>query len=99
VTALTFENAYSVVHVDSAETVITKCLLIATGADYRRLTAEGCAPVRSNASPPPRRGRNGRQIRSRVLEGHVNERVTIGAKRQAEVSSNSLNDSIGRRHP
>ena len=42
VTSLTFENSYSVLHVDGGETVIAKCVLIATGADYRRLTAEGC---------------------------------------------------------
>jgi thioredoxin reductase (NADPH) len=42
VTGLTFENAYPVLHLDSGETVTTKCLLIATGADYRRLSAEGC---------------------------------------------------------
>ena len=42
VTSLTFDNAYSVLHLDTGETVSAKCLLIATGADYRRLTAEGC---------------------------------------------------------
>jgi thioredoxin reductase (NADPH) len=44
VTSLTFENSYPVVHVDGGETVTAKCVLIATGADYRRLTAEGCEP-------------------------------------------------------
>jgi thioredoxin reductase (NADPH) len=42
VTGLTFENRYHVLHLDTGETVTAKCLLIATGADYRRLTAEGC---------------------------------------------------------
>jgi len=42
VTGLTFDNAYAVLHVDGGETVSAKCLLIATGADYRRLEAEGC---------------------------------------------------------
>lgn len=42
VTSLTFENSYPVLHLDGGETVIAKCVLIATGADYRRLTAEGC---------------------------------------------------------
>ena len=42
VTSLTFDNAYAVLHLDTGETVSAKCLLIATGADYRRLTAEGC---------------------------------------------------------
>jgi thioredoxin reductase (NADPH) len=43
VTGLSWENAYSVLQLDSGETVTTKCLLIATGADYRRLEVEGCA--------------------------------------------------------
>ena len=42
VTSLTFDNAYPLLHLDTGETVSAKCLLIATGADYRRLTAEGC---------------------------------------------------------
>jgi thioredoxin reductase (NADPH) len=41
-TNLTFENAYPVLHLETGETVSAKCLLIATGADYRRLVAEGC---------------------------------------------------------
>jgi thioredoxin reductase (NADPH) len=41
-TALTFDRAYPVVRLDTGETVVAKCLLIATGADYRRLAAEGC---------------------------------------------------------
>ena len=44
VTSLTFENAYPVLHLDGGETVTAKCVLIATGAEYRRLTAEGCEP-------------------------------------------------------
>ena len=39
---LTFDNAYPVLRLDDDETVTAKCLLIATGADYRRLVAEGC---------------------------------------------------------
>ena len=31
-------------HLDGGETVTAKCVLIATGAEYRRLTAEGCEP-------------------------------------------------------
>ena len=38
---LAFENAYTVVHMDEDRTVTAKCLLIATGADYRRLGVEG----------------------------------------------------------
>src|SRR6266481_3331329 len=41
VTRLEFENAYTIVQLDGGETVTAKCLLIATGADYRRLGVEG----------------------------------------------------------
>jgi thioredoxin reductase (NADPH) len=41
VSRLAFENAYTIVHLDGGETVTAKCLLIATGADYRRLGVEG----------------------------------------------------------
>jgi thioredoxin reductase (NADPH) len=41
VNRLAFENAYTIVQVDGGETVTAKCLLIATGADYRRLSVEG----------------------------------------------------------
>jgi thioredoxin reductase (NADPH) len=41
VTRLAFENLYTVVHMDGDETVTAKCLLIATGADYRRLGVDG----------------------------------------------------------
>jgi thioredoxin reductase (NADPH) len=39
---LTFENLYPVLHLEGGETVTGKCLLIATGADYRLLNVEGC---------------------------------------------------------
>ena len=42
VVRLTCVNGYPVLHLDSGETVTAKCLLIATGADYRQLAAEGC---------------------------------------------------------
>jgi thioredoxin reductase (NADPH) len=42
VAGLKFENAYSILELDSGETVTAKCLLIATGADYRRLNIDGC---------------------------------------------------------
>jgi thioredoxin reductase (NADPH) len=42
VNKLTFANAYTIVHLDGGETVTAKCLLIATGANYRRLGVEGC---------------------------------------------------------
>jgi thioredoxin reductase (NADPH) len=41
VSRLAFENAYTMVQLDGGETVTAKCLLIATGADYRRLGVEG----------------------------------------------------------
>ncbi len=43
VEGLTFENEYPVVHINGGDKVTGKCLLIATGADYRLLGAEGCA--------------------------------------------------------
>jgi thioredoxin reductase (NADPH) len=42
VTALQFDNAYPVLQLDSGETITAKCLLIATGADYRLLGVDGC---------------------------------------------------------
>jgi thioredoxin reductase (NADPH) len=41
VITLAFDNSYAVLRLDG-ETVVTKCLLIATGADYRRLNVDGC---------------------------------------------------------
>jgi thioredoxin reductase (NADPH) len=43
VVSLTFDNAYSVLTMEGGETLVAKCLLIATGAEYRRLDVEGCA--------------------------------------------------------
>ena len=40
VTKLTFDKAYSVLELEGGETVVAKCLLIATGAEYRRLEIE-----------------------------------------------------------
>ncbi len=45
VTRLTFDDGYAVLHLDGGEAVTSKCLLIATGADYRRLGVEGCEPL------------------------------------------------------
>ena len=42
VTGLMFESRYPVVSLDDGTTVTAKCLLIATGADYRRLVGAGC---------------------------------------------------------
>ncbi|MFI5386953.1 MAG: FAD-dependent oxidoreductase [Fimbriimonadales bacterium] len=42
VISLTFENTYAVLHIDGVDQVTARCLLIATGADYRLLSAEGC---------------------------------------------------------
>ncbi len=41
-TSLTFKNGYSILQMDGAGTITAKCLLIATGAQYRRLDVEGC---------------------------------------------------------
>ncbi len=38
---LTFEQSYAGAQLDGKKTITAKCLLIATGADYRRLSAEG----------------------------------------------------------
>jgi thioredoxin reductase (NADPH) len=43
VTSVTFNGGYSVVSLEGGESLVTKCLLVATGADYRRLDVEGCA--------------------------------------------------------
>jgi thioredoxin reductase (NADPH) len=42
VVGLSFDNAYAVLAVEGGQTVVAKCLLIATGADYRKLDVEGC---------------------------------------------------------
>jgi thioredoxin reductase (NADPH) len=42
VAGLTFDKKYPVVRLSNGETVVAKCLLIASGIDYRRLDAEGC---------------------------------------------------------
>lgn len=39
---LSFDSRYAVLEDDAGETTSAKCLLIASGADYRRLEAEGC---------------------------------------------------------
>lgn len=39
---LTFDKVYSVIGLEGGETVVAKCLLIASGAEYRRLGVEGC---------------------------------------------------------
>ncbi|HWY86201.1 MAG TPA: FAD-dependent oxidoreductase [Gemmataceae bacterium] len=42
VAGLAFDQAYLVVNLENGESVTAKCLLIATGAEYRRLGVEGC---------------------------------------------------------
>ena len=39
---LTLEGQYPTLHIDGGERLTAKCVLIASGADYRRLPAEGC---------------------------------------------------------
>jgi thioredoxin reductase (NADPH) len=48
VVGLEFEDGYPMVQLDGGETVAAKCLLIATGAEYRRLPAEGCERYEGN---------------------------------------------------
>jgi thioredoxin reductase (NADPH) len=43
VTGLAFENGYALLTIDSGQTVAARTLLIASGADYLKLPAEGCA--------------------------------------------------------
>jgi thioredoxin reductase (NADPH) len=43
VVQLGFDKAYSVLDLEGGETVVAKCLLITTGAEYRRLGVDGCA--------------------------------------------------------
>jgi thioredoxin reductase (NADPH) len=54
VNQLTFANAYTIVHLDGGETVTAKCLLIATGANYRRLGVEGAKDSKGRESTTPR---------------------------------------------
>jgi thioredoxin reductase (NADPH) len=41
-TCLAFEHGYAILDRGGAETITAKCLLIATGAQYRKLDVEGC---------------------------------------------------------
>jgi len=43
VTKLTFDKAYSVLELEDGGNVVAKCLLIAAGAEYRRLEVENCS--------------------------------------------------------
>ncbi len=43
VVGLTFEHGYPILRLDTGETVTARSVLIATGADYRRLDVEGCS--------------------------------------------------------
>lgn len=42
-TRVSFENRYAIVDADGGDPITAKCLLIATGAQYRRLEADGVA--------------------------------------------------------
>lgn len=48
VISLSFDQAYSVLGLEGGETVVAKCLLIASGAEYRRLGVEGCERFEGN---------------------------------------------------
>jgi thioredoxin reductase (NADPH) len=43
VTGLAFDGKFPVLSLDEGDPIVAKCLLIATGADYRRLPVDGCA--------------------------------------------------------
>ena len=78
VTGVTFNGGYSVIALDDGETVVAKCLLVATGADYRRLEVDGLRTLRRQrrvlrrdaergaAVPGRRRRRRGRRQLRRV---------------------------------
>ena len=42
-TKLTFDKAYCILELEGGENIVAKCLLIATGAEYRRLEVEHCS--------------------------------------------------------
>ena len=42
VRTVSFDDGYAVLQLDTDEKIVAKCVLIATGADYRRLGVEGC---------------------------------------------------------
>ncbi len=48
VARLAFDTQYTTVENDAGEATSTKCLLIANGADYRKLEAEGCERFEGN---------------------------------------------------
>lgn len=39
---VSFENGYSIIDLENGEQITAKCMVIATGAQYRKLDAEGC---------------------------------------------------------
>jgi thioredoxin reductase (NADPH) len=41
-TRMTFDGGHAVLHIDGGEALLARCVLIAAGADYRRLGVEGC---------------------------------------------------------
>ena len=43
VTSLGFDNGYALLNVETGESLSAKCLLVASGAEYMRLEAEGCS--------------------------------------------------------
>ncbi|WZP00525.1 FAD-dependent oxidoreductase [Isosphaeraceae bacterium EP7] len=45
VVGLTFDGPYPLLQLEGGETVAAKCMLIATGAEYRKLGVVGCEPM------------------------------------------------------
>jgi thioredoxin reductase (NADPH) len=67
VASLSFDGRYPVLSLEDGETILTKCLLIATGAQYRRLGVEGCAELEGRgvyyaATPNEARGCQGADV-------------------------------------
>jgi len=56
VTRLRSENGYHMIGLESGEEVSAKCILIATGASYRKLSVTAASGSRAQVSitPPPR---------------------------------------------
>ena len=66
VRGLMFDQTYPVVPLDGSETITTKCLLIATGVDYRRLDVEGFSTAYGSAAVRQEKGRLPRQKLLRI---------------------------------
>src|SRR5439155_1245386 len=87
VTRLEFDKAYPVLHLDGGETLAAKCLVIASGAEYRRPGVEGCDRYGGrdrqpqNGRGPHRRNPRGVQLHRRGAADRLAARGS-GERRQ-----------------